>query len=73
MTNNLLVHSNRKNDMYRDWKYTSTNDEYENKKINFKTYDKLVTKEIKNAKHQYYFNTFTSQKNYIKKHGRNIK
>ena len=37
------------------------------KKINFKTYDKLVTEEIKNAKHQYYFNTFTSHKNNIKK------
>ena len=67
MTNNLLVHINRKNDMYRDWKSTSNNDEYENKKINFKTYDKIVTEEIKNAKHQYYFNTFTSHKNNIKK------
>ena len=70
MTNNLLVHINRKNDMYRDWKSTSNNDEYENKKINFKTYDKIVTEEIKNAKHQYYFNTFTSHKNNIKKHGK---
>ena len=31
MTNNLLVHINRKNDMYRDWKSTSNNVEYENK------------------------------------------
>ena len=30
------------------------------KKINFKIYDKLVAEEIKTAKHQYYFNTFTS-------------
>ena len=37
------------------------------KKINFKTYDKIVTEAIKNAKHQYYFNTFTSHKNNIKK------
>ena len=37
------------------------------KKINFKTYDKIVTEEIKNAKLQYYFNTFTSHKNNIKK------
>ena len=70
MTNNLLVHINRKNDMYRDWKSTRNNDEYENKKNNFKTYDKLVTEEIQNAKHQYYFNTFTSHKNNIKKHGK---
>ena len=47
MTNNLLVNINRKNDMYRDWKSTSSNDECENNKINFKTYDKLVTEEIK--------------------------
>ena len=65
MTNNLLVHINRKNDMYRDWKSTSNNDEYENRKINFKTYDKLVTEEIKN-----YFITFTSHKIILKKHGK---
>ena len=67
MTNNLLAHINRKNDMYREWKSTSNNEEYENKKINFKTFDKIVTEEIKNAKHQYYFDTFTSHKNNIKK------
>ena len=67
MTNNLLAHINRKNDMYREWKSTSHNKEYENKKINFKTFDKIVTEEIKNAKYQYYFDTFTSHKNNIKK------
>ena len=67
MTNNLLAHINRKNDMYREWKSTSNNEEYENKKINFKTFDKIVTEEIKNAKHLYYFDTFTSHKNNIKK------
>ena len=37
-------------------------------KINFKSYDKFVTEEIKNAKHQYsFFNYFTSHKNNIKK------
>ena len=53
--------------MYREWKSTSNNEEYENKKINFKTFDKIVTEKIKNAKHQYYFDTFTSHKNNIKK------
>ena len=33
MTNNLLAHINRKNDMYREWKSTSNNEEYENMKI----------------------------------------
>ena len=53
--------------MYRDWKSTSNNVKYENKKIYFKSYDKLVTEQIKNAKHQYYFDTFTSHKNIMKK------
>ena len=70
MTNNLLAHINRKNDMYREWKSTGNNEEYQNKNINFKTFDKIVTEEIKNAKHQYYFDTFTSHKNNIKKHGK---
>ena len=70
MTNNLLPHINRKNDMYREWKSASNNEEYENKKINFKTFDIIVTEEIKNAKHQYYFATFTSHKNNIKEHGK---
>ena len=36
------------------------------KKNNFKDFDKIVTEEIKNAKHQYYINIFTSHKNNIK-------
>ena len=48
MTNNLLVHINRKKDIYRDWKSTRYNNEYENIKINFKSCDKLVTEQIKN-------------------------
>ena len=74
MSNKLLVHINRKSDMYRDWKSTSNNDEYENKKNNFKTYDKLVTEEIKKRKASVYcFNTFTSHKNNIKKAWKNTK
>ena len=70
MTNNLLVRINRKNDMYREWKSTNNNEEYEIKKINFKTFDNIITEEIKNAKHQYYLDTFTSHKNNIKKRGK---
>ena len=66
MTNNLLVHIHRKNDMYREWKPTNNNEEYETKKINFKTFDNITTEEIKNTKHQYYFDTFTSYKNNMK-------
>ena len=73
MTNNLLVRINRKNDMYREWKSTNNNEEYEIKKINFKTFDNIITEEIKNAKHQYYFDTFTSHKNNIKKNVENYR
>ena len=40
------------------------------KKINFKTFDNIITEEIKNAKHQYYFDTVTSHKNNMKKRGK---
>ena len=66
MTSDLLVLINKKNDMYRNWKSTVNDEEYENKKVNFKTYDRIVSDGIQNAKHQYYFNTFISQKNNIK-------
>ena len=69
MMNNLLVHINRKNDMYRDWKSTINIDEYKNLKKNIFN-DNLVTEELRNAKHQYYFNTFTFHNNNIKKHGK---
>ena len=35
MTDDLLKLVNRKNDLYRDWKSTSDNVEYERKKVNF--------------------------------------
>ena len=44
MTNNLLVHINRKNDMYRKWKSTSNNEKYEYKKIISKLLIKLLPK-----------------------------
>lgn len=67
MTNNLLVQINRKNDMYREWKSTSNIQEFANKKVNFKTYEKIVENNIIRAKHKYYHDTFLSQKNDIKK------
>ena len=36
MTNDLLVLINKKNDMYRNWKSTVNDEEYEIKKVNFK-------------------------------------
>ena len=66
MTDDLLKLVNRKNDLYRDWKSTSDNVEYERKKVNFKTYDRIVNQNIRDAKNLYYFNTFTERKNDMK-------
>ena len=43
MTNEILTLINRKNDLYREWKSTSNDIEYEHKKVNFKTLEKLFT------------------------------
>ena len=67
MNKELLTLINKKNDKYRDWKSTNNDVEYEVKKINFKTFEKIVKDNIRAAKREYYFKTFTSQKNDIKK------
>ena len=67
MTDQVLKLVNRKNDLYRNWKSTSDNFEFEQKKQNFKTYDRIVNQYIRDAKNLYYFNTFTNQKNDMKK------
>ena len=61
MTNKLLMQINKKNDMYVDWKTKSTTTVmYNNKKINFKTFEK--NKNIIETKRLNYHNTF---RNYI--------
>ena len=40
---------------------------YEVKKINFKTFERIVKENIRAAKREYYFKTFTAQKNDMKK------
>ena len=62
MTNELLTLINRKNDLYREWKSTSNDIEYENKKVNFKTFEKIVHNEIKLLQNRYYLNSFTAKK-----------
>ena len=62
MTNELLTLINRKNDLYREWKSTSNDIEYEHKKVNFKTFKKIVHDEIKLAQNHYYLNSFTAKK-----------
>ena len=53
--------------MYNDWKSTNNNDEFMRKKINFKTFEKIVDLEIENAKSKYYHDTFMAQKNDMRK------
>ena len=67
MTNDLLNLVNRKNDMYRDWKSTSNITEFMIKKINFKTFEKIVNLQIVETKNKYYYDTFTNQKGDMKK------
>ena len=54
MTNDLLQQINKKNDMYVDWKTKLTSIEmYNNKKINFKTFEKIVNINIAETKRTY--------------------
>ena len=62
MNRELLSLVNKKNDKYRDWKSTNNDFEYELKKNNFKTLERIVKENIKVAKREYYFKTFTAQK-----------
>ena len=50
MTDQVLKLVNRKNDLYRNWKSTFDNIEYEQKKQNFKTYDRIVYQCIRDVK-----------------------
>ena len=67
MTNELLNLVNKKNDMYREWRSTCDNIEFNRKKINFKTFEKIVDMNIVEAKKLYYHNTFTEQQGDMKK------
>ena len=49
------------------WKSAINDEKYENIKVDFKTYQKIFSDGIQNAKHQYYFNTLISHKNDMKK------
>ena len=52
MNRELLSLVNKKNDKYRDWKSTNNYFEYEIKKINFKTFERIVKENIKVAKRE---------------------
>ena len=69
MTSELLKLVVRKNKLYREWKSTTDDNEYQIMQINFKTYERIVKNKIEETKQKYYFDKFTAQKNDIKKLG----
>ena len=65
MTNKLLNQINLKNDIYVEWKSQSTSiDIYNSRKINFKTFERIVNRHYPK---KFYHDTFNSYKNNIKK------
>ena len=48
------------------------NDKYREKKCNFKSLERIIKENIKVAKREYYFKTFTAQKNDMRKTWRTI-
>ena len=67
MSSALLKSVVHKNKLYRDWKSTTDNNEYRIKQVNFKTYERILKNMIEESKQKYYFDTFSAQKNDIKK------
>ena len=67
MTDDLLSLINTKNNMYREWKSTSNFEEFMIKKVNFKTFEKIVDMNIEETKKKYYHDTFILQKGDMKK------
>lgn len=68
MTYELLNEVNRKNDMYVDWKKHSPSPEiYNDKKTNFKTFERIVDENIEKAQKNYYHNVFHTFRTNMKK------
>ena len=67
MSSALLKSVVHKNKLYRDWKSTTDNNEHRIKQVNFKTYERILKNMIEESKQKYYFDTFSAQKNDIKK------
>ena len=71
MNKDLLTLINKKNDKYRDWKSTNNDIEHKTKK-KIKTFERIAKENIKEAKRDYYFKTFTAHKNDLRKTWRTI-
>ena len=53
--------------MYRDWKSTNNVNDYKKKKFYFQTFEKIVDKNIIDAKYFYCHNIFWDQRGDMKK------
>ena len=68
MTRELLNQINLTTDMYVEWKSQSTSiDIYNSRKINLKTFERIVNKNIDTTKKKFYHDTYHSYKNNINK------
>ena len=68
MTDELLAQVIKKNDMYVDWKTTPiTHPDYQQVKLKFKGYEKIVSKGIDKAKKDYFDRVFVAYKSDMKK------
>ena len=67
MSSALLKSVVHKNKLYRDWKSTTDNNEYQINQANFKTYERILKNMIEESKQKFYFDTFLAQKNDMKK------
>ena len=68
MTNEVLTKVVRKNELYVEWKTTEVNDRnYEMIKLSFKNHEKEVSKDITNAKKNYFNRIFNAYKIDMKK------
>ena len=68
MTDEFLAQVIKKNDMYIDWETTPiTHPDYEQVKLKFKGYEKIVSKGIDKAKKDYFDRVFVAYKSDMKK------
>ena len=67
MSSALLKSVVHKNKLYRDWKCTTDNTDYQIKQVNLKTYERILKNMIEESKQKYYFDMFSAQKNDMKK------
>ena len=61
MSSALLKSVVHKNKLYRDWKSTTDNNDYQIKQVNFKTYERILKNMIQESKQKYYFDTFSAK------------